>query len=180
MSYPSQPELIQPEQLAPRLRWEQLFAFLPTLPETSAGRGRKPVSRNALLKASIYQRLTRRQFLTQVVSHLEESPPISAALGFDPYRKTPSVERFSSFLAETSHEQLQCLCNDLVRELLKLQVIQANHVGFDSCPIPSWVKENNLKTGLHHSRYNKHKPPKADPDALQLAVVAGEAKEKAA
>jgi hypothetical protein len=27
------------------------------------------------------------------------------------------------------------------------------------------VRENNLKTGLHHSRYDKNKPPRADPDA---------------
>ncbi|MDT8390610.1 MAG: hypothetical protein RRC34_08905 [Lentisphaeria bacterium] len=33
MPAPRQPELIQPEHLIPRLKWEQLFSFLPQWPE---------------------------------------------------------------------------------------------------------------------------------------------------
>ena len=46
-----QPELIQPEHLSPRLRWEKLFAFLPPWPELPAQYGRKPYEWSALLKA---------------------------------------------------------------------------------------------------------------------------------
>jgi hypothetical protein len=31
--------------------------------------------------------------------------------------------------------------------------------------VPSWVRENNLKTGMRHCRFDKHSPPRADPDA---------------
>jgi len=160
-----QPELIEPEQLIPRLRWEQLFGFLPQWPESGAVRGRKPVDRNALLKACIYQRLTRLQFLTQLCARLGESPPIRAALGFNPYAAPPPLERFSSFLGKTDCEPFLWIAIQLTQELLDEGVMTAAHVGFDSCPVPSWVRENNLKTGMRHSRYDKTTPPRGDPDA---------------
>ncbi len=95
-------ELLQPEHLSPRLRWEKLFAFLPPWPQSASSQeGRKPYDRSALLKALIYQRLTRRRFLQDLHRHLLENPPILAALSFDPYQLPPSLERFSSFLADT-------------------------------------------------------------------------------
>lgn len=160
-----QPELIKPEHLIPRLKWEQLFSFLPEWPEKTAGRGRKPVDRNALMKAHIYQRLTRLRFLSQLCARLQESPQIMAALGFDPYLPPPSLERFSSFLADTEYASFLWIFISLVQELIDQEVIDGTHVGFDSCPIPSWVRENNLKTGMHHSRFDKSTPPRADPDA---------------
>jgi hypothetical protein len=160
-----QPELIEPEHLVPRLRWEQLFAFLPPWAEPAPLRGRKPVDRNALLKACIYQRLTRQRFLTQLCTQLQESPPILAALGFDPYLPPPPLERFSSFLGSTDCAPFLRICIELTRQLLDAKVMTAAHVGFDSCPVPTWVRENNLKTGLRHCRYDKRAPPRADPDA---------------
>jgi hypothetical protein len=88
-----------------------------------------------------------------------------AALGFDPYAKPPRVERFSAFLSDTPHESFQQVRIKLTRQLLGLGVLGSRHVGFDSCPIASWVKENNLKTALRHSRFDKTMPPKGDPDA---------------
>ena len=92
-------------------------------------------------------------------------PPLMAALGFDPYGKYPGVERFSAFLSDTPNECFQHVRIELTRVLLGLGVLGSRHVGFDSCPIASSVKENNLKTALRHSRFDKTKPPKGDPDA---------------
>ena len=160
-----QPELIQPEHLCPRLRWEKLFAFLPPWPEAPATVGRKPCDRNALLKAALYQRLTRRRFLQDLRRHLLESPAMLAALGFDPYQEPPSLERLSSFLADTPHAALETIRVELTQRLLQAGAIPARRLGFDSCPIASWVRENNLKTSLHSSRFDKNVPPKGDPDA---------------
>lgn len=161
-----QPELLQPEHLSPRLRWEKLFAFLPPWPQSApAQEGRKPYNRNALLKATIYQRLTRRRFLSDLCRHFLENPPILAAVGFDPYQEPPSLERFSSFLADTPHAQFETVRTQLVQSLLELGAIAGRHLGLDSCPIASWVRENNLKTSLHCNRFDKTSPPKGDPDA---------------
>lgn len=160
-----QHELIQPEHLPPRLRWEKLFAFLPPWPEAPAKIGRKLTDRQCLLKACIYQRLSRMRFLRELHTHLLENPPITAALGFDPYQQPPSLERFSAFLSDSPHTFLQQIRIELTRTLISLGVIKGKHVGFDSCPIASWVRENNLKTSLRRHRYDKTTPPKGDPDA---------------
>lgn len=160
-----QPELIQPEHLAPRLQWRKLFQFLPAWPREPAKTGRKATSRDSLLKACIYQRLSRKRFLRDLHTHLMDNPPIMAALGFNPYQKPPSLERFSSFLSDSPHYILQNIRAELTQTLIDLGVISGTHVGFDSCPIASWVKENNLKTSFRHRRYDKTMPPKGDPDA---------------
>lgn len=87
-----QPELIQPEHLSPRLRWERLFQFLPPWPQPAARSGRRPVDRLSLLKALIYQRLRRIKFLRDLHTLLGDNPPIMAALGFGPYQRPPSLE----------------------------------------------------------------------------------------
>lgn len=160
-----QPELIQPEHLHPRLRWEQLFQFLPPWPQPAARTGRRPVDRHSMLKACIYQRLTRKRFLRDLHTHLMENPPIAAALGFNSYQPPPSLERFSAFVCDCPHQLIQQIRIDLTRALTQLGVINAKHVGFDSCPIASSVRENNLKTSLRRCRYDKSTPPKGDPDA---------------
>jgi len=160
-----QPELIQPEHLSPRLRWQTLFQFLPPWPEPVAKTGRRPLSRDALMRGCIYQRLTRRRFIRDVCTALKDSPPLMAALGFDPYARPPSVERFSAFLGDTPHARFEHIRIELTRQLLDLGVLGSCHVGFDSCPIASWVKENNLKSSLRRSRFDKATRPKGDPDA---------------
>jgi len=118
-----QPELIQPENLLPRLRWEKLFAFLPPWPELPAKIGRKPTDRQCLLKACIYQRLKRMRFLRELHTHLLENPPITATLGFDPYQAPPSLERFSAFLSDTPHSFLQQTRIELTQTLISIGVI---------------------------------------------------------
>jgi hypothetical protein len=160
-----QPELIQPEHLSPRLRWEKLFQFMPPWPQLAARTGRRPVDRRCILNAFVYQRLTHKRFLRDLHTHLMENPPIMAALGFNPYRRPPSLQRFSPFLSNCPHLLLEQIRIELTRTLIQLNVITAKHVGFDSCPIESWVRENNLKTSLRHGRYDKTTLPKGDPDA---------------
>ena len=160
-----QPELIQPEHFPSRLRWEKLFQFLPPWPQPTTRIGRRPVDRHSMLKACIYQRLTRRRFLRDLHTHLMENPPITATLGFNPYQPPPSLERFSAFVCDCPHQLLQQIRINLTRALIQLGVISAQHVGFDSCPIASSVRENNLKTSLRRCRYDKSTPPKGDPDA---------------
>ena len=162
---PSQLELLQPEHLPPRLRWEKLFELLPVWPQAPSQKGRRPYDRSALLKALLYQRLTRRRFLQDLHRHLLENPPLLAALGFDPYQPPPTIERFSAFLADTPPECFQTIRIQLTRSLLGSGVIPGRHLGFDSCPVVSWVRENNLKTSLRHRRFDKTSPPKGDPDA---------------
>jgi len=160
-----QPELLQPEQLSPRLRWEKLFGFLPAWPEPGPIRGRKPIARQCLVKALIYQRLRRLRFLTDLHAQLLEQPFILAALGLDPYQRPPSLERFSAFLADEPHQPLEQMRIELVDGLRRLGLIRGQHLGLDSCPVASWVRENNLKSALRRRRYDKETPPQADPDA---------------
>ena len=160
-----QPELIQPEHLSPRLRWEKLFQFLPVWPQPAARTGRRPVDRLSLLKALIYQRLRRMKFLRDLHTLLGNNPPIAAAVGFNPYQAPPSLERFSAFLSDCPHHLLQLIRIQLTGTLIQEGVISGHHVGLDSCPIASAVRENNLKTALRHRRYDKTTPPKGDPDA---------------
>lgn len=160
-----QPELLQPEHLSPRLRWQKLFEFLPPWPQPPAQLGRKPYERSAILKGLLYQRLTRRRFLQDLHRHLLENPPVLAALGLDPYQPPPSLERFSSFLADTPHDLLQTIRTQLVKSLVEVGVITGRHLGFDSCPVISWVRENNLKISLRHLRFDKTSPPRGDLDA---------------
>lgn len=164
-------ELIQPEYLPSRLKWERLFQFLPPWPQASNTRGRTPVDRNALLKALILQRLTRIRFLRDLHTILLESPPILAACGFNPYQKPPSLERFSAFLADTDHSYLEQVRNQLTQSLLLPGAIEAQHLGLDSCPVESWVRENNPKTSVSKDRFDKTKLPKGDPEARLGARV---------
>lgn len=159
------PELFQPEHLCPRLRWGKLFEFLPVWPQAGARTGRPPVDRLSLLKALIYQRLRRMRFLRDLHTELSEQPSLLAALGFNPYQPAPSLERFSAFLSDVPHALLQHIRVDLTRTLIEKGVITGRHVGFDSCPVLSAVRENNLKASLRHARYDKTVPPRADPDA---------------
>ncbi len=105
------------------------------------------------------------RFLRDLHTHMLENPAIATALGFDPYQRPPSLERFSAFLCDCPHTILQQIRSELTRTLISAGVITGKHVGFDSCPIVSWVRENNLKTSLRRRRYDKTTPPKGDQDA---------------
>lgn len=161
----TQPDLILPEHLSPRLRWEKLFQFLPAWPQSTARTGRRPIDRHSLLKALVYQRLRRMRFLRDLHTLLQDNPPIAAALGFNPYQPAPSIERYSAFLHDCPHVVLQQIRTQLTETLIREGVITGQHVGLDSCPVASAVRENNLKTVLRHPRYDKTILPRGDPDA---------------
>lgn len=124
------------------------------------------MDRNALLRALIYQRLSRIRFMQQLCHQLADSPPLMAEMGFDPYGAPPTLERLSSFLSDPGHHRcLLAIRVELLLQLIAERVVTGMHIGLDSCPVVSWVKENNLKTALRRWRYDKDAPPKADPDA---------------
>jgi hypothetical protein len=105
------------------------------------------------------------RFLRDLHTHLRESPPIMAALGFNPYQEPPSLERFSAFLSDSSHRCFVQIRVALTGALQQDGVIKGSHLALDSCPIESWIRENNLKNDLRHRRFDKTIRPKGDPDA---------------
>jgi len=163
---PQQPELIDPEHLPPRLRWERLFRLLPLPPDPQpTGPGRPGTPPSGLLKGLIYQRLTRLRFLRQLHTQLLENPSLCAAIGQDAYRSPPSLERFSAYLADTPNDELQTIRRQLVADLVRLKVITGATIILDSCPVASWVRENNLKTDLRQRRWDREHRCKGDLDA---------------
>jgi len=58
----------------------------------------------------------------------------------------------------------------LVQSLLDEQVVSADHLVLDSCPILTKVRQNNLKTPSTQ-RFEKTQPPKGDPDARVGVLV---------
>ena len=85
-------------------------------------------------------------------------------MGFDPFRPPPSIERFSDWLRSTANPTLQSVRLALLRPLIQQRVIHGTVIALDSAPIPSPVRENNLKTSVT-DRFNKDRYPPADPDA---------------
>ncbi len=165
----SQTWLIAPESLPPRIRYEKLFLELPCLKAASQGvpgtAGRPAVSRDSLLRALVYKSLRGFATLSDLVVDLKCNPATAAAVGFGPDRPVPPLERFSSFLRDTTNEDLQTIRMDLVRLLRDGGVLTGRILSIDSCPVVAPVKENNLKTSLRRQRFNKTQSPKADPQA---------------
>jgi hypothetical protein len=126
--------------------------------------GRKPVSRQGLLRALIFKDLKGIPSLTELVAELKDNPSAAIRCGFNILRPLPSVERFSSFLKNTPNKNLQKIRIQLVHKLIDLNIIKGQYLSIDSCPIPAHVKENNLKTNVK-DRFSKSRPPKGSPDA---------------
>lgn len=144
-------------------RYRQLFDNLPTLAlKPSSGSGRKPYEYNFLLRALIYRCLRQIPTLTELVFELNNNPTIRECLGLDPLKAVPTIERFSRFIRETENSVLQALCLVLVRSLIDEGVISGSVIALDSCPVAARVRENNLKTGLSHKRFDKTLFPKGD------------------
>ena len=156
--------LIPPESIPPRARYEKLFENLPEIPSKSTGRGRPPVSREALLKGLIYRNLRGIHKLVELEFELLNNPSIAEPLGLDPLRRPPSDERFSVFLRSNPNGYFQLIRQALVQELIHEEVIYGRGLGLDSCPIEAFVKENNLKTSMK-DRYEKHHLPAGDKDS---------------
>jgi len=155
--------------LPPAVKYEKLFQNLPMLQENIPKTGRRPVSKNSMLKALIYKSLRRFPYLADLTFELNNNPNVSKALGFYPMAPAPSIERFSSFLHDTSHYELISIRQQLVQELIKAGAISGNSIAIDSCPIVALLKENNLKTSIS-DRFDKTKIPAGDPDA-RLGVL---------
>ena len=102
-------DLLQLETLPPRVKYDFLFEPLPFLSLHPKERGRPPFSRDALLKAFVYKALRRLKTLSDLTFEFYNNPMMSQAVGFDPYKTTPSIERFSEFLRETPHPLLETI-----------------------------------------------------------------------
>ncbi len=162
----TQPCLIPPESLPPRIRYEKLFQDIPSLDEVrKPGSGRRPISREALLRALLYKSLRGFASLSELVFDLKCNPSMAIAVGFGPDQRIPPVERFSSFLHDTPNHELQAVRIHLVDLLRNRGVITGKVLSIDSCPVIAPLKENNLKTSLRRKRFDKSQPPKADPEA---------------
>ena len=161
--------LFNPADLPPVIRYEKLFENLPLLQEPTPSTGRRPVSRNSILKALVYKALRRFATLSEVTFELNNNPSLSQALGFNPLKPAPSVERFSAFLHDIPNDELQGLRRQLVQSLLDSGVITGRNIALDSCPIVASLKENNLKTSMA-DRFDKLRRPKGDPDA-RLGII---------
>lgn len=133
--------------------------------------GRKPFSRQSLLRALIFKNLKGLPTLTELVNELKDNPSAAIRCGFNILKPLPSVERFSSFLKNMSNRELQKIRNQLIHNLIHLSVITGEYLSIDSCPISAHVKENNLKTNVKN-RFSKTRIPKGSPGArLGIMVI---------
>jgi hypothetical protein len=153
------------QNLPPGYRYRQLFEHLPAISSVSAaGRGRKPFDCNFLLRALIYRCLRQIPTLVELVFELNNNPTILECLGGNPLKPVPTIERFSHFMRDTENDVLQSVRLALVRMLIAEEVIKGDVIAMDSCSVAARVRENNLKSGLSHNRFDKTKFPKGDPD----------------
>lgn len=156
--------LLRGIHLSSMFRFGVLFSYLPQLPVAQiAGAGRKPYDRNILLRALVYRCLRQIPSLTELVFELGNNPCLVDCLGFNPLKSTPPIERFSHFLRSTENSVLQTVRLSLVRDLISEGVITGKVIALDSCAVVAPLRENNLKTCLGHSRFDKSQPPKGDP-----------------
>ena len=131
--------------------------------------GRKPFSRQSLLKAIIFKNLNGLPTLSDLAIALKNNPSAAIRCGFNILKPLPSVERFSEFLRDKDNTALQKIRIQLVHELIYMGLIRGNYLSIDSCPLPAQVKENNLKTNVK-DRFNKERICKGDLDA-RLGVM---------
>jgi len=173
---PKQQYLIAPEALfglQPLRKYALLFETLePCCARCfpSKTRGRRPLSRQALLNALIYKNLKQLPTLFDLASTLIDNPRLAATCGLPPNRSLWSLEeRLSSFLDAIPNSVLQIIRGNLVTHLIERKEISGSFLSIDSAAVPVVVKENNLKTSMNN-RFDKSKPPKRDPEA-RLGVM---------
>ena len=138
--------------------------------------GRRPFSRQSILKAIIFKNLNGLPALSDLTNALKTNPSAAIRCGFNILKPLPSVERFSEFLRDKNNDALQKIRIHLVQELISTGTIKGNYLSIDSCPMPAKVKQNNLKTNVK-DRFNKKRICKGDPDA-RLGVMVTFAKSK--
>ncbi|GAH98665.1 unnamed protein product [marine sediment metagenome] len=139
----------------PLRRYELFFSVIDlSIFDKVKSMGRRPISRAAILRALIFKNLKTIASLSDLSAELYERPTLASMLGFVPGDKPIPVERFSSYLKNTSNSLLQKVRISLVKKLIELKVIKGDYLSVDSCPILANVKENNLKTSVRY-RYLK-------------------------
>ncbi|MFQ6093002.1 MAG: transposase [bacterium] len=138
--------------------------------------GRKPFSRQSLLKAIILKSLNGLSTLTDLVIGLRNNPSAAIRCGFNILKPLPSVERFSEFPRDHDNNALQKIRIQLAHELISMGLLRGKYLSIDSCPLPAKVKQNNLKTNVK-DRFNKEQICKGDPDA-RLGVMVTFSKSK--
>jgi len=158
--------------LKPLKNYRLLFSPIDSFqfPYTNAPTGRPLIPRQSLLKALIFKNLRGLSNLSDLVSELSDNPSLSLLCGFDPQKPLPTTETFSAFLKDSPNKFFQSVREYLLFELVKINQIKAKYLSVDSCPIKANVKENNLKATVS-DRFNKHRPPKGDPDARVGVIV---------
>ena len=144
--------------------------------DTAYTTGRKPFSRQCLLKAIIFKNLNGLPTLSGLVTALRNNPSAAIRCGFNILKPLPSLERFSEFLRDRDHCDLQKIRIQLVHHLISMGVIKGNFLSIDSCPLPAKVKENNPKTNVK-DRFDKEQSCKGDPDA-RLGIMVTFSKSK--
>jgi len=162
--------LFKAEDIPPIINYEKLFSNLLSIHRDQSKRGRPPFSKNSLIRALIYKNLRSLPSLTDLSFELRNNPAMAEILGFDPWKRPPSKERFSRFLRNTENEELQLLRLLLVHQLIKEEVIPGKSIALDSCPIKANVKENNLKTSVK-ARYDKMHTPSGDPESKMGVLI---------
>ncbi len=162
-----QSPLFSGADLPPVYRYESLFAHLPPLPTTGrpTGRGRRPIDRNALLRALVYRCLRQIPTLSELVFELHNNPSMVRVLGLNLLGSLPSIERFSAFLRQTDNRLLQEVRGQLVGRLIREGLIRGKILAIDSSAVPVRVRQNNWKVRLPRGRFDKTQPPLADPQA---------------
>ncbi len=158
-----QSNLFHGEHLSARLQYQTLFQFLPLI-EYEYQFGRPRIDPNVMLRAHLYRCLRRLPTLSDLNYSLRENPSLVEAIGFDPFRPPPSIQRFSQWLRCTPNPTLQSVRYALIQRLIQHGAIHGKIVAFDSTAIFSPVKANNLKTTVA-DRFNKDRYPRTDPDA---------------
>ena len=128
------------------------------LPKT----GRKPFSRQAILRALIYKNLKAIKTLSELSFELSTNLGMAYILGFD--KKAPSRHRFEEFLHKAPNQLLQEVRKHQIKTLIELGIITAKYLSIDSTPLVAWVKQNNPKVFVE-GKFNKARFPKGDPDA---------------
>jgi hypothetical protein len=117
------------------------------------------------MRSLVYKALRRLHGLSDLAFELKENPSVATALGFPMLKRTPSVERFSSFMGDSPNAMFQEVRRSLVGELLAEGVIPGKVLAVDSFPLVANVRENNPKSMLRMDRFDKNTPPSGDRDA---------------
>jgi hypothetical protein len=90
--------------------------------------GRKPFSRQNLLKAIIFKNLNGLPTLSDLAVALRNNPSAAIRCGFNILKPLPSLKRYSEFLRDSDHAALQKIRIRLIHQLIDRGLIRGNSV----------------------------------------------------